>query len=163
VMFVIVQITAAIGAFGFGFLQDRLGAQRTYRITLVMWIAAILLIYLTPSLAVWLSTWLDRPLQAQHVFLVVGSVAGLSLGSCQSATRTLVALFSPLDRAGEFFGFWGLSLKLAGVAGLLSIGLLQIWLGLQQAVLFCALLFAAALVISYRFDEARGRRVAGSA
>jgi MFS transporter, UMF1 family len=94
------------------------------------------------------------------VFLVVGSVAGLSLGSCQSATRTLVGLFSPLSRAAEFFGFWGLSLKLAGVVGLLSIGLLQAALGLHTAVLFCVLLFAVALFISRRIDEARGREMA---
>ena len=159
-MFVIVQITAAIGALGFGFIQDRLGAKRTYQITLVMWMVAIALIYLTPALGAWLSAALGRTVEAQHVFLVVGSVAGLSLGSCQSATRTLVGLFSPLSRAAEFFGFWGLSMKLAGVVGLLSIGLLQAALGLHTAVLFCVLLFAVALFISRRIDEARGREMA---
>jgi MFS transporter, UMF1 family len=159
-MFIIVQLTAAAGALGFGFIQDRLGAKRTYQITLVMWMVAIALIYLTPALAEWLSGMLGRPVHAQHVFLVVGSVAGLSLGSCQSATRTLVGLFSPLPRAAEFFGFWGVSMKLAGVFGLLSIGLLQAAFGLQNAVLFCVLLFAAALVGSRGIDEARGRRTA---
>jgi MFS transporter, UMF1 family len=159
-MFIIVQLTAAAGALGFGFIQDRLGAKRTYQITLVMWMAAIALIYLTPALAEGLSAVLGRPVHAQYVFLVVGSVAGLSLGSCQSATRTLVGLFSPLSRAAEFFGFWGVSMKLAGVFGLLSIGLLQAAFGLQNAVLFCVLLFAAALVGSRRIDEARGRRMA---
>jgi UMF1 family MFS transporter len=161
-MFIIVQITAAVGALGFGFIQDRLGAKRTYRITLAMWMVAIALIYLTPALASWLSAALGRPVQAQHVFLVVGSVAGLSLGSCQSATRTLVGLFAPLSRAAEFFGFWGLSLKLAGVVGLMGIGLLQAALGLHTAVLFCILLFAIAFIISRRIDEARGRRLAES-
>jgi UMF1 family MFS transporter len=162
-MFIIMQITAAAGALGFGFIQDRIGAQRTYRITLVMWIVAIALIYLTPALTGWLNLWTGRAMEAQHVFLVVGSVAGFSLGSCQSATRTLVGLFSPLDRTAEFFGFWGLAMKLAGLFGLLSIGLLQVVLGLQQALLFCILLFAAALAISWRFDEKRGRRAAESA
>jgi MFS transporter, UMF1 family len=161
-MFVIVQLTAAAGALGFGFIQDRVGAKRTYQVTLVMWMTAILLIYLTPALSEWLSQLLGRPVEAQHVFLVVGSVAGLSLGSCQSATRTLVGLFAPLSRTAEFFGFWGLSLKLAGVVGLLSIGLLQAALGLQTAVLFCVLLFGAALVISRTVDEARGRQMAES-
>jgi MFS transporter, UMF1 family len=156
-MFIIVQITAALGALGFGFIQDRLGAKRTYQITLVMWMVAIVLIYLTPYMAEWLSNFAGRTVQAQHVFLVVGSVAGLSLGSCQSATRTLVGLFSPLSRAAEFFGFWGLSLKLAGVVGLLSIGLLQAVFGLQVAVLVCVVLFAIALVFSRGVDEARGR------
>jgi MFS transporter, UMF1 family len=161
-MFVIVQLTAAAGALGFGYIQDRVGAKRTYQVTLVMWMTAILLIYLTPALSGWLSLLLGRPVEAQHVFLVVGSVAGLSLGSCQSATRTLVGLFAPLSRTAEFFGFWGLSLKLAGVVGLLSIGLLQAALGLQTAVLFCVLLFGMALVISRTVDEARGRQMADS-
>jgi MFS transporter, UMF1 family len=65
-----------------------------------------------------------------------------------------------LSRAGEFFGFWGLSMKLAGVFGLLGIGLLQAVLGLHTAVLFCVLLFAIALIISRRIDEARGRQLA---
>lgn len=161
-MFIIVQITAAVGALGFGFVQDRIGAKRTYQITLVMWMISIAMIYLTPALADGLSQALGRPIQAQHVFLVVGCMAGLSLGSCQSATRTLVGLFSPLSRAAEFFGFWGLSLKLAGVSGLLAIGLLQAALGLKVAVLVCILLFAAALLVSRRVDEARGRRTAES-
>jgi MFS transporter, UMF1 family len=159
-MFIVMQLTAAAGALGFGFIQDRLGAKRTYQITLVMWMTAIALIYLTPALAAGLSMALGRTVEAQHVFVVVGSVAGLSLGSCQSATRTLVGLFAPLSRAAEFFGFWGLSLKLAGVVGLLSIGLLQAAFGLQRAVLFCVLLFAVALVVSRGVDEARGRRMA---
>ncbi|WP_432741846.1 hypothetical protein ABXJ76_15860 [Methylobacter sp. G7] len=70
-------------------------------------------------------------------FLLVGCVAGLSLGSCQSSTRTLVGLFTPLSRSAEYFGFWGLSMKLAGMAGLLAIGLLQILVGLKSAILFC--------------------------
>lgn len=156
-MFVLVQITAAAGALGFGFIQDRLGALRTYRITLVMWIVAIVLIYATPIVASPLQRQFGWDWQAQHIFLVVGCVAGLSLGSCQSATRTLVGLFSPQTRAAEFFGFWGLSMKLAGFVGVLGVGLLQLWIGLQTSILFCGVLFAVALVISYRVDEARGR------
>jgi len=161
-MFVIVQITAAVGALVFGFIQDRIGALLTYQIALVMWLVAIVLIYLTPAMTAALQAMLGVSWQAQHVFLVVGSVAGLSLGSCQSATRTLVGLFAPLDRAAEFFGFWGLSMKLAGAFGLLAIGLLQLLVGLQAAMLFCLLLFAAALLISRKVDEAQGRRAGGN-
>lgn len=161
-MFVIVQITAAAGAFGFGFIQDRFGALRTYRVTLALWMAAIALIYLTPQLSLGVGRWLGIRLEAQYVFLVVGSVAGVSLGSCQSATRTLVGLLSPLSRSAEFFGFWGLAMKLAGVTGLLAIGALQALLGLHTAILFCIVLFALALVVSRRVDEARGRAAAGN-
>ncbi|MBK1643839.1 MFS transporter [Thiocapsa imhoffii] len=161
-MFVLVQVTAAAGALGFGFLQDRLGALKTYRITLIMWMLAIVLIHATPQISrlAFDRFGLDWP--AQFVFLIVGCVAGLSLGSCQSATRTLVGLFSPLSRSGELFGFWGLSLKLAGMFGLLAIGLLQVFVGLQTAILFCALLFGCALVIAFWVDEGRGRALAAA-
>jgi UMF1 family MFS transporter len=159
-MFVLVQITAAVGALAFGFIQDRLGALRTYSITLVMWMLAIALIYLTPVLSELARDILGRDWPAQYIFLVVGCVAGLSLGACQSTTRTLVGLFSPLSRSGELFGFWGLAMKLAGMFGLLAIGLLQVLVGLQTAILFCVLLFAVALVVTLRVDERRGRAVA---
>jgi UMF1 family MFS transporter len=159
-MFVLVQITAAVGALGFGFIQDRIGALRTYGITLVMWMLAIALIYLTPLLSVLARDLLGRDWEAQYIFLVVGCIAGLSLGSCQSATRTLVGLFSPLSRSAELFGFWGLAMKLAGVFGLLGIGLLQALVGLHAAILFCAVLFAVALIVAFWVDERRGRAVA---
>jgi UMF1 family MFS transporter len=135
---------------------------RTYAITLVMWMLAIALIYLTPLLSEVARDALGRDWPAQYIFLVVGCVAGLSLGACQSATRTLVGLFSPLSRSGELFGFWGLSMKLAGMFGLLAIGLLQVLVGLQNAILFCVLLFAVALVVALRIDEARGRAIAAA-
>ncbi|TVS18227.1 MAG: MFS transporter, partial [Gammaproteobacteria bacterium] len=159
-MFVIVQITAAAGALGFGLLQDRIGAVRTYRITLVLWMAAIALIWGTPLIVDGLARFAGIHWQAQYVFLVVGTVAGMSLGSCQSATRTLVGLFSPLARTAEFFGFWGLSMRLASVFGLLAIGLLQALFGLHMAILFCLLLFAIAWQVAARIDEARGRLAA---
>lgn len=161
-MFVLVQITAAAGAFGFGWIQDRLGALSTYLVTLVMWILAITLIYLTPILADLAQNRLGLNWQAQYIFLVVGCLAGLSLGACQSTTRTLVGLFAPLSRSAELFGFWGFSMKLAGVFGLLAVGVLQALIGLHAAVLFCALLFGVALVVARGVDESRGRGVAAA-
>lgn len=161
-MFVVVQITAAVGALGFGMLQDRIGAARTYRITLLLWMLTIGLIWSTPMLVDALARYAGIHWQAQYVFLVAGCASGLSLGSSQSATRTLVGLFSPLVRSAEFFGFWGLSMRLASVFGLLAIGLLQALLGLHTAILFCLLLFAAAWLAAASIDEARGRRAAGA-
>jgi MFS transporter, UMF1 family len=73
-----------------------------------------------------------------------------------------VGLLAPLARSAEYFGFWGLSMKLAGVFGVLAIGLLQVLVGLHAAILFCIVLFAAALWVSRGVDEARGRAAAES-
>jgi len=162
IMFVVVQLTAAAGALGFGFIQDRIGAKLTYGITLVLWLLAILLIYATPAIAAWLTARNGVLVEPQQVFLVVGSVAGLCLGSTQSAGRALVGQFAPRLKAAEFFGFWGLSSKLAAIVGLLGIGLLQHWVGLQAAILLCLLLFALALLAILPISEARGRAAAAN-
>ncbi|GEK46768.1 MFS transporter [Bisbaumannia pacifica] len=159
-MFVIVQITAAAGALGFGFIQDRIGAKVTYLGTLGLWVAAILAIWATPELTAWLNARLGLDWQAQHLFLVVGCLAGLSLGSSQSASRALVGLFSPTTKAAEFFGFWGLANKLAGVFGIIALGLLQSLVGLQASILLCAALFVVAILVCLFVNQPRGQRAA---
>jgi UMF1 family MFS transporter len=109
---------------------------------------------------VWANTTFDVRLEAQYVFLVVGSLAGASLGSSQSAGRALVGIFSPQSKAAEFFGFWGMSSKLAAVVGILGLGLLQSLFGLHVSILFCLLLFVLAVLACLPLDQARGRRTA---
>ena len=106
-MFVLVQITAAIGAFGFGFCKTGSARCAPTSLTLAVdrWRSRSSISPL-PS-ASWRRTVFGLDWQAQHIFLVVGCVAGISLGACQSTTRTLVGLFSPHSRQPELFGFWG--------------------------------------------------------
>ncbi len=68
IMFIIVQITAAAGALGFGFLQDKLGAKRTYQMTLALWVIAIVSIWATPELTGWVNSHYAVQWQAQYVF-----------------------------------------------------------------------------------------------
>jgi UMF1 family MFS transporter len=160
IMFIIVQITAAAGALGFGFLQDKLGAKRTYQMTLALWVIAIVSIWATPELTGWVNSHYAVQWQAQYVFLVVGCLAGLSLGSSQSASRALVGVFSPLEKSAEFFGFWGLANKLAGVFGIVMLGILQTLIGLQASILLCVALFVIAMLICAGVNEQRGREAA---
>lgn len=156
-MFIVTQLAAAVGAIGFGLIQDHLGARRTYLVTLLMWVIAILLIWRTPQLTELANGLLGTAWEAQYVFLVAGCAAGLALGSCQSAGRTLVGLFAPPGRAAEFYGFWGVATKLAAAFGLVAVGVLQAAVGLQPAILVCAGLFAAAFLVGLGVNEARGR------
>jgi UMF1 family MFS transporter len=159
-MFVTVQITAAVGALGFGFLQGRLGARQTYLATLVLWIVAIVAIWQTPLLTRLAAALLGVNWQAQYVFVFAGALSGLSLGSSQSAGRALIGMLTPAGRAAEFFGFWGTAGKLAAVFGILGLGLLQMLFGLETAILFCLALFAAALIGALAVHEQRGIRAA---
>ena len=98
--------------------------------------------------------------QAQHVFLVAGCLAGLSLGSAQSAGRALVGLLTPAGKSAEFFGLWGTAAKLAAVFGMIGLGLLQLFFGLADAILFCLALFAISMLIVAGVDERRGMAAA---
>ncbi len=159
-MFVVVQITAAIGAFSFGFLQDRIGAKVTYNITLALWFLGVLGIWGVIDITNWINHLFNTDFETQYVFLYIGIIAGLSLGSSQSASRALVGIFTPEQKSAEFFGFWGLSNKIAGVFGIIGLGLLQAQFGLHQSVLFCAALFLIAILICLFVNEKRGEEAA---
>ena len=159
-MFVTVQITATIGAFTFGFMQSRVGAKRVYLVTLSLWIAAILAIWQTPALTQFLNARFGLDWEAQHLFLFAGVLSGLSLGSSQSAGRALVGVLTPRTKAAEMFGVWGMVSKLAAVFGMLGLGLIQTLFGLADAIVFCVLLFAAALGATMVVDTQRGEAAA---
>ncbi|HYM47597.1 MAG TPA: MFS transporter, partial [Burkholderiaceae bacterium] len=104
---IIVNITAAIGAFSFGYVQDALGHKRALALTLLLWIAmtAVASFATTPAL-----------------FWVSANLAGLAMGSSQSAGRAMVGVFAPLARLAEFYGLWTLSVQVAAIAGPLTYG-----------------------------------------
>lgn len=159
-MFVIVQFNAAVGAIGFGILQSRIGSRFTYLLSQGLWVVAILAIWLTPEIAALARDQFGVNWQAQYVFLFAGCLAGLSLGSAQSAGRALVGLLTPAGKSAEFFGMWGTAAKLAAVFGMLGLGILQVYFGLADAILFCLVLFAVAMWVVLGVDEQRGMAAA---
>jgi UMF1 family MFS transporter len=161
-MLVITNLTATVGAVGFGFLQQRWGNLRTFNLTLGIWVVAIVGIWGTLGITVWVNEALGTAWSAEHVFLVMGGLAGLCMGATQSASRTLVAVLSPKSKSAEFFGFWGLFGKLAAIFGLLSVAILQVRLGLQSAILLCSLFFLVALILTLFVREQRGRAAAAA-
>jgi len=159
-MFGITQISATVGALGFGWLQGRIGDKATYALTLLVWVVSVVLIRITPTLTDLGRALVSPSLEVETVFLGVGALAGLCIGATQSASRTLVALLSPPDKVGEFFGLWGVFGKLAAIVGLLSLGVLQAQLGLQSAILVTAVFFGIGFVVVLAVDVDRGRATA---
>ncbi len=128
-LFIALQLSSAVGAFVFGFLQDQIGASRTIQITLVLWILVCAGVYFC---------------QTKGLFWGVALGAGLGIGSLQSASRGLVGLFSPPEKSGEFFGFWGLAGKGAYMLGPFLFGLISTGSGSQRvAILSTAVFFIA--------------------
>lgn len=158
--FITVQVTATLGAIFFGWAEDRRGSQFTYQFTLLFWIGAVLLIWQTPNITDGINS-LGYQAERQDIFLVVAVAAGLCLGATQSASRAIVGKLTPLPRAAEFFGFWGLSHKLAAIIGLVGVGLMQALVGLQNAILLCAVFFALAFIVCLKVNLSRGQIKAG--
>lgn len=159
--FVLLQLTAAAGAFLFGFIQDRIGAKKAIGVTLIIWVTTILGIYGIQEITTVLNRLFAWDWEPRVYFLIVGNLAGFCLGATQSASRALVGKFAPLSRAGEFFGFWGLAGKLAAAFGLVVFGL-QDLARLKNSVLLCAVFFLLAFLIMLAVNERRGTEVARS-
>jgi MFS transporter, UMF1 family len=159
-MFIITQFTAAAGAFLFGIIQDKWKAKQTFILTLVLWIIAVSLIYSVIEITAFVNSLMGSSIKEEHVFLFIGSIAGLGLGSTQSACRAMVGLFSPDTKAGEFFGLWSFTGRLSAIVGLMGLGLLQTFFGLQKAIFVCSVFFFISLVIALFVNEERGKMVA---
>jgi MFS transporter, UMF1 family len=147
-LFIALQLTSAGGAFLFGYIQDRVGASRTIQAALVIWILVCVGTYFC---------------QSKELFWVIAMGAGLGIGSLQSASRGMVGLFSPPEKSGEFFGFWGLAGKGAYMLGPFIFGLISTATGSQRvAILSTAVFFIAGLIGMAFIDERRGHAEAAS-
>jgi len=150
-LILVVNVTAAVGAFAFGYLQDAIGHVRALALTLAGWIAMVLIAALSHSSA---SFWL------------AANLAGLCMGSSQAAGRAVVGYLSPPARLAEFFGLWGLAVKAASIFGPITYGAVTwIFAGNHRLGIFAVgLYFVAGLVLLGGIDVERGRKAAlGSA
>jgi UMF1 family MFS transporter len=131
--FVIVQSTAVLGSFIFGIISDHIGPKKTISITLVIWIGVIIGAFLV---------------QTVFQFYLVGLSAGLSIGSSQSCSRSLMALLTPKAREAEFFGFYdGLFGKSSAVVGPLFYGIISDLSNQRIAALAIGLFFIVGLIL----------------
>lgn len=149
----VVNVTAALGALAFGNVQDKIGHIPTIALTLVGWIIMVLL------------AWAAVGEHARTVFWLAANLAGLCLGASQSAGRALVGFFSPATRRAEFFGLWGLAVKLSSILGPLTYGLVS-WLSRgdhRLAMLITGGYFIIGLVILMGVNVGRGRLAARTA
>jgi MFS transporter, UMF1 family len=147
VLILVVNVTAALGAFGFGYVQDAIGHVRSIAITLVGWIVMILVAATAES----------------HIaFWIAANLAGLCMGSSQAAGRAIVGYLAPPERLAEFFGLWGLAVKTASIFGPLTYGVLT-WFfagNHRLAILVTGIYFVVGLALLAGIDVERGRRQA---
>ena len=143
----LVNVAAAVGAFAFGYWQDRSGHKRALAVTLMGWIVMTVIAALATT---------------QGVFWIAAVIAGLCMGSSQSAGRALAGLLAPPTRLAEFFGLWTFATRLAAIVGPVTYGLVT-WATAGNhriAIVSTALFFVLGLILLRPVDVARGAREA---
>ena len=143
----VLNIAAALGAFAFGYLQDALGHRRALSVTLVAWIAVCVI---------------AAAARGKGDFWWAAVIAGLAMGSSQSAGRAMTGWLAPPRRAGEFFGLWTFATRLASIVGPLSYGAITWMTGGNQriAIVATSVFFVGGLLLLIPIDMRRGRALA---
>ena len=112
------NVVAGVGAIGFAWVDDRAGAKPTILISLVG-----LTVFGVPLLLATEKLW----------FWVLALGLGAFFGPAQAAGRSMMARLAPPGMAGEMFGLYSLTGRMAGFIGPLAFGLATEAFGSQRA------------------------------
>jgi UMF1 family MFS transporter len=139
-LFVIVQSSAMIGSAIFGIISDNIGHKKTLIITLIIWIGVVVSAYFVHD---------------KNIFFFIAGVAGISLGSSQSTSRSLMTSLTPQDKKTEFFGFYSFFGKASAIIGPLMFGLISSLVDQRTAIVSVAFFFVTGIIILTKVKEPR--------
>jgi UMF1 family MFS transporter len=147
--FVIVQFVGIPCTFAFGAIAGRIGAKVSLFFTLAVYVCITALgYYLT-------TTW---------QFFVLAFLVGIVQGGSQALSRSLFARMIPKHKSSEYFGFFAVFEKFAGIAGpavfAASISLFE---SSRVAVLSVIVFFVLGALVLTRVDVAAGEAEAAAA
>ncbi len=142
ILFLVVQISALVGAFALAKPTDSYGPKKVLNGVLVLWIAASVSAFF---------------IQSPTLFWAVAVVVGLGLGAVQSASRSFMSALIPKGKEAEMFGFYALCGKSSSVLGPLLFGGAALVFGGNQrpGFLLIAVLFIIGLVLLQRVNDPR--------
>ncbi len=110
VLYLLVQITALIGALVMAKPIDIWGPKKIVTLSLLMWTAVSVLAFLA---------------QNKEHFWGIACVAGLGLGTVQAASRAFFTQFIVLEHESEYFGVYSMVGKASAIFGPLIFGLIS--------------------------------------
>ncbi|MDJ0950102.1 MAG: MFS transporter [Alphaproteobacteria bacterium] len=136
------NVTAGLGAAGFAWIDDWVGAKRTILISI-----ASLTVIGTTMLLIESKTW----------FWVLALLLGTFFGPAQAASRSLMARLAPPALRTEMFGLYALSGKATAFVGPFVLGWVTLALDSQRAGMATIMVFfvvGALLLLTVREDAA---------
>jgi len=132
----VVQFVGFPFTFLFGRLARRIGARNGIMIGLVA--------YLLICCAAWF-------VDSAADFWALAFAVAMVQGGCQALSRSLFASMIPTERSGEFFGFYDVSSKFAGVIGPFILARVTLATGTSRAGVFAlVILFLIGIVLLSR-------------
>jgi MFS transporter, UMF1 family len=145
----VVQFVGIPCSFLFGMVAGRIGAKRALFFGLLAYTAISLLGYFMRT--------------ATHFYVLAGLV-GMVQGGTQALSRSLFASMIPPHKSGEFFGFFSVFEKFAGIFGpLIFAGTIAATGSSRNAILSVIGFFAVGAAILATVDVSEGQRAARDA
>ena len=120
---IILNICAAFGSFLFGYIEDKIGANKVINISLIVLMIATFMAYYAPEV--------NHP---KELFWAAGILLGLMVGPNQSCSRSLMSRLTPKEKQNEFFGFFALTGKATSFLGPLLFGIVTKYHSQQMAL-----------------------------
>jgi UMF1 family MFS transporter len=147
--YVMIQLVAMPFAFLFGWLAGRVAAKRLLFVALMVYVVLTVLAY---------------NMRTSRDFYLLAVLVATVMGGSQAISRSLFATMIPRYKSAEFFGFWGVFDKFAGIFGP-AIFTVMAWTtgSSRNAILALVLFFVAGGVLLAFVDVDRGRRAARAA
>ncbi len=146
-LYLVVQISALIGAFFLAKPTDVWGPKKVIMLSLCLWTLVAVTAYFVVS---------------KQQFWLVACIAGLGLGTVQAASRAMYTQFVPRGKEAEFFGVYSLVGKTSAVFGPLVFGTVSSLTNSQRpAILSVAFFFIIGLVLLSRV-RGGGPSIAGT-
>ncbi len=130
------NLSAGIGAFGFAWLDDRMGSRRTIAIGLVCLtiVGAALLV-----------------VESKTAFWILGVAIGPFFGPVQAASRSLAARIAPPEHRTQVFGLFALSGRITAFMGPAVLGTVTLAFDSQRAGMATILpFFLVGLIVLWR-------------
>jgi UMF1 family MFS transporter len=142
----LVQFIGIPFSFFFGSLAGRVGAKASIFLALAVYtLVSVVGYFMTTAL---------------H-FFILAILVGMVQGGSQALSRSLFASLIPREKSSEFFGFFAICEKFAGIFGpALFAGMILITGSSRNAILSVIVFFVAGGMLLACVDVAEGRRVA---
>ena len=145
---ILLNVTAGLGALGFAWVDDWLGAKRTILIALVgLFACGTAAVVATDTLAFW----------------IAGGLLGIFVGPTQAASRSLMARMAPPELRTEMFGLYAVSGKITAYIGPALLGTVTFWTGSQRwgiATILVFFLVGGLLLLPLKEPEAAAEAAA---